>query len=290
MAVSFECFPPKTAAGLEKLRETWRDLAPFDPEFFSCTYGASGSTRDRTVATVREIRAAGYPAAPHLCAAGSTGAEITALLDQYARADVHDLVALRGDITPETARRGELSHASDLVAFIRAHTGQRFRIAVACYPECHPQAASLEDDVRHLRRKVEMGADWAITQYFYNTDAYFRFVDSCHSVGIDVPIVPGIMPIADVAQLMRFSETCGAEIPRWLRLRLHAFGEDTASVRSFGLDVVTDLCDRLLSGGAPGLHFYTLNRSDLSATICRRLAPWFSSLARSAAIGSELRV
>jgi methylenetetrahydrofolate reductase (NADPH) len=268
---SFEFFPPKTPVGLEKLRMTWRDLGQLNPRVFSCTYGANGSTRERTLATVLEIRSAGYQAAPHLCCAASTRAELATLLDIYQRAGIREVVALRGDLPAATTTIGELPHASDLVAFIRERTHDHFRIAVACYPEWHPQAGSPQDDLRNFKTKVEAGADYAITQYFYNADAYFRFVDDCRSVGIDVPIVPGVMPIDDAEQLMRFSDLCGAEIPRWLRMKLQAYDHDRASARSFGLDVVTDLCERLLSGGAPGLHFYTLNQAALSSAIWRRL-------------------
>jgi methylenetetrahydrofolate reductase (NADPH) len=221
--------------------------------------------------TVSRLQAAGYRTAPHLCGAGSTREEIGRLLAEYARLNVETIVALRGDMTDEAAGGNEFPHASDLVAFIRATTGDRFRLAVGCYPECHPQACSPGDDLEHLKRKVAMGANWAITQYFYNADAYFRFLEMCGSIGLDVPIVPGVMPIADVPQLLRFSEACGAEIPRWMRMRLQSYEQNPESARQFGLDVVTELCDRLLAGGAPGLHFYTLNRWDLTSTICGRL-------------------
>jgi methylenetetrahydrofolate reductase (NADPH) len=268
---SFEFFPPKTAAGLEKLRSTWRDLGRLHPGFFSCTYGAGGSTRSRTLETVLEIRDAGYCAAPHMCCLGSTRAELTAMLDNYVRGNIRVVVALRGDAPAQSTGETDLAHANDLVRFIREKTGDHFRIAVACYPECHPQAGTPQDDLRNLKRKFDAGADWAITQYFYNADAYFRFVEDCERIGIDAAIVPGVMPITDFVQLTRFSDACGAEIPRWLRLKLQSYAHDPASVRSYGLDVVTDLCDRLLSAGVPGLHFYTLNQPTLTSIIWRRL-------------------
>jgi len=268
---SFELFPPKTPAAAETLRATWRTLGELNPRFFSCTYGAGGSTRDRTLATVLEIHAAAFRVAPHICCSGSTRSELAALLDVYRQAGIRDLVALRGDAAAEVANAGELRHADEFVRFIRETTGDHFHIAVGCYPEYHPEAPSPMADLMNLKSKIDEGADLAITQYFFNADAYFRFVDDCAAVGIDVPIVPGVLPFADVAQLTRFSNVCGAEIPRWLRLKLQSYEHDAAAVQRLGLDVVTDLCDRLLSGGAPGLHFYTLNRAALTATIWRRL-------------------
>lgn len=268
---SFEFFPPKTEEGRETLRRTWRELGRLGPKFFSVTYGAGGSTREGTLQTVLEIQAAGYAVAPHLSCIAATRAEIAAQLERYRAAGVRRLVALRGDPPSGTAAAGEFRHASELVAFVRETTGDWFTIEVACYPEFHPQTRSAEDEIRHFKRKVEAGADGAITQYFYNADAYFRFVEDCRAAGVTVPIVPGVMPIANFAQLARFSDACGAEIPRWLRFRLESFRDDTASIRAFGLDVVTALCERLLAGGAPGLHFYTLNRAALVAEIWRRL-------------------
>jgi methylenetetrahydrofolate reductase (NADPH) len=270
-SLSFEFFPPKTAEGIARLRATWPALAHLQPKFFSVTYGAGGSTRDRTLGTVQEIREAGYEAAPHLSCIGSTRADIAATLELYGRSGIRHIVALRGDLPSGTASVGELRHAAELVAFVRARTGAQFRIEVACYPECHPQAKTPREDLLHFRDKVRAGADAAITQYFYNADAYFDFVDSAVAEGVNVPIIPGIMPIGQFAQLERFSDLCGAEIPRWMRLKLEGFRDDAASIRAFGLDVVTALCDRLLAGGAPGLHFYTMNRADLTAEICRRL-------------------
>jgi methylenetetrahydrofolate reductase (NADPH) len=268
---SFEFFPPKTDEGVAKLRGAWNQLAQLKPRFFSVTYGAGGSTRERTLGTVLEIRQAGHEAAPHLSCIGSSRADITATLDLYKSKGIRHIVALRGDLPSGTASAGELAHANELVELIRAHTGDWFHVEVACYPEFHPQAKSPGDDLAQFKRKVEAGADAAITQYFYNADAYFRFIDDCEALGLDLPIVPGIMPIANFSQLARFSDACGAEIPRWIRLKLQSFGDDTASIRSFGLDVVTDLCDRLLAQGAPGLHFYTMNQAGLTTTIWQRL-------------------
>jgi methylenetetrahydrofolate reductase (NADPH) len=257
--------------GMASLSAAWRQLAALEPSFFSCTYGAGGSTRDRTLGTVLAIQSAGYRAAPHLACLGLTRADITGLLQLYRDHGIDHLVALRGDQVPGAAQAGELRYANELVAFVRETTGDYFRIQVACYPEFHPQSCSPQDDLRNFKRKVDAGADSAITQFFYNVDSYFRFVDDCELQGIRIPIVPGIMPIRDYTQLARFSTSCGAEIPRWLRLKMQSFGDDLESVRSLGLDVVTELCDRLLSGGAPGLHFYTMNEASLTLTICRRL-------------------
>ncbi len=268
---SFEFFPPKTRDGVEKLRAARRQLQQLQPKFFSVTFGAGGSTRDRTLEAVLEIRGAGSEAAPHLSCIGSTRADISATLDLYRSKGIRHIVALRGDLPSGMASPGELRHANELVALIRAQTGDWFTIEVACYPEYHPQARSPAEDLANFRRKVDAGADAAITQYFYNADAYFRFIDECEALGLSLPIVPGIMPIGNFSQLARFSDACGAEIPRWIRARLQSFGDDLASIRSFGLDVVTELCDRLLSQGAPGLHFYTMNQAGLSTTIWQRL-------------------
>ena len=270
-AFSFEFFPPKTPEGMEKLRATWKQLAQLKPKFFSCTYGAGGSTRDRTLETVVEIGSAGHTAAPHISCVGATRADIAATLDLYKANGIRHIVALRGDLPSGAASAGELRYASELVAFIREETGDHFNVEVACYPEFHPQARSPLDDLRNFKRKLDAGADSAITQYFFNADSYFRFVDDCEALGITVPIVPGIMPIGNFSQLARFSDACGAEIPRWLRLKLQSFGDDLASIRSLCLDVVTELCDRLLSAGAPGLHFYTMNQPGLTSTIWQRL-------------------
>jgi len=268
---SFEFFPPKTPEGVVKLRSTWKDLVRLKPKFFSVTYGAGGSTRDRTLETVLEIQADGHDAAPHLSCIGSTRRDIAATLELYKSKGVHHVVALRGDLPSGAASVGELRYASDLVAFIRETTGDHFHVEVACYPEFHPQARGAEDDLRAFKRKVDAGADAALTQYFFNADAYFRFVDDCERLNISIPIVPGIMPIGNFSQLARFSDACGAEIPRWLRLKMQSYGDDAESVRSLGLDVVTELCERLLAQGAPGIHFYTMNQAGLTTEIWKRL-------------------
>ena len=270
-AFSFEFFPPKTAEGKNKLRATWHELAKLKPRFFSCTYGAGGSTREGTLETVLDIRAAGHEAAPHISCVAATREDIAAQLERYRSHGIRHIVALRGDLPSGLAASGEFRYASELVAFIRDKTGDWFNIEVACYPEYHPQTRAARDEVANFKRKVDAGANAAITQYFYNLDAYLRFVDEARKNGIKVPIVPGIMPIGNFSQLARFSEACGAEIPRWMRIKLEGYRDDTASIRAFGLDVVTDLCRRLLQGGAPGLHFYTLNQSTLSAEIWKRL-------------------
>ncbi|MHB1237174.1 MAG: methylenetetrahydrofolate reductase [NAD(P)H] [Gallionella sp.] len=268
---SFEFFPPQTPEGVEKLAATRRQLAPLKPEFFSVTFGAGGSTQDRTLETIRQIKAEGYSAAPHLSCVGSTRDNISAMLSSYRDMGIKRIVALRGDLPSGMASIGEFQYANELVSFIRAQTGDQFHIEVAAYPEFHPQARSAQHDITNFRRKVQAGADSAITQYFYNADAYFRFVDACRKLGVTVPIVPGIMPIVKFAQLARFSDACGAEIPRWMRKTLEGYGDDNEAVQAFGLDVVTQLCERLLAGGAPGLHFYTLNQAAPSLEIWKRL-------------------
>jgi methylenetetrahydrofolate reductase (NADPH) len=268
---SFELFPPQTPEGLEKLRTTRRQLSQLKPAYFSVTFGAGGTTRDRTLGVALEIQAEGQQVAPHISCVASTKASIREMLQRYRDAGIERIVALRGDLPSGMADAGEFRYASELVAFVRAEFGKAFHIEVACYPEYHPQARTAQDDLVNFKRKVEAGADTAITQYFYNQDAYFAFVDDCEAAGITIPIVPGIMPINRFSQLARFSDACGAEIPRWIRRKLEGFGDDTASIRSFGLDVVTNLCDRLLRGGAPGLHFYTLNQAGPTSTIWQRL-------------------
>ncbi|HSC81337.1 MAG TPA: methylenetetrahydrofolate reductase [NAD(P)H] [Chitinolyticbacter sp.] len=269
--ISFEFFPPKTAEGIEKLRNTRHQLAQFKPEFFSVTFGAGGTTQEGTRNAVLEIQGEGFNAAPHLSCIGSTRDAITALLADYRERGIRRIVALRGDIPSGMVDVGEFRYANELVAFIREQHGDWFRIEVAAYPEYHPQAQNAEADIRNFVNKVNAGANAAITQYFFNADAYFRFVDEVRARGITVPIVPGVMPIQNFSQLARFSDTCGAEIPRWLRLRLASFGDDAAAIRAYGLDVVTELCDKLLAGGAPGLHFYTLNAAGAVGTVCQRL-------------------
>ncbi len=270
--ISFEFFPPKTAEGVAKLREARQQLAQLQPKFFSVTFGAGGSTRDRTLETVLEIQGEGYEAAPHISGISSSKEEIAALLKQYQQNNIKHLVALRGDIPSGEASAGDFRYASELVAFIRQQSGDWFEIEVAAYPEFHPESSSASSDLKHFKSKVDAGANAAITQYFYNADAYFRFVDQCTSLGIDIPIVPGIMPIYNFTQLARFSSVCGADIPRWLRLRLQDFGDDLPSLRAFGIDVVTELSEKLIAGGAPGLHFYTLNQAGTITTILQRLS------------------
>lgn len=269
--LSIEFFPPQTAEGAEKLRTTRAHLAELKPAFFSVTYGAGGSTRARTFATVKEIVAAGAEAAPHLSCIGSTRDSIREILDEYAESGIRRIVALRGDLPSGTGAAGEFRYANELVEFIRSETGERFSIEVAAYPEWHPQARSPQDDLQAFKRKVDAGANSAITQYFYNIDAYRHFVAEARAIGVDVPIIPGIMPVASFSKLARFSDACGAEIPRWMRKKFESYGDDTEAVRAFGLDVVTELCARLLDEGAPGLHFYSMNQAGPTAEICRRL-------------------
>lgn len=269
--ISFEFFPPKTAEGTAKLRSARQQLAQLQPEFFSVTFGAGGSTRDRTLETVLEIQSEGYQAAPHISGISSSKEEIRSLLADYRAKGIRHLVALRGDLPSGEVSGGDFRYANELVAFIRQETGDWFEIEVAAYPEFHPEARSPAADLQYFKRKVDAGADAAITQYFYNVDAYFNFMDQCGALGIDVPVVPGIMPIYNYVQLSRFSGVCGAEIPRWLRLRLQDYGDDLPSLRALGMDVVTDLCEKLLAGGAPGLHFYTLNQAGIISTIVQRL-------------------
>ena len=270
-AYSFEFFPPKTAEGMATLRDARAELAKFNPEFFSVTFGAGGSTRDRTMETVLDIQQQGLAAAPHISCISSSKEEIRGLLQAYQANGIKRLVALRGDLPSGEVSTGDFRYASELVAFIRAETGQHFHIEVAAYPEFHPEAKSPAADVLNLKRKMDAGANSAITQYFYNADAYFHFIDQCAAAGINVPIVPGIMPIYNITQLARFSNVCGAEIPRWLRLRLEEYGDDMPSLRAFGIDVVTDLCETLRVFGAPSLHFYTLNRAGVIANIIGNL-------------------
>ena len=268
---SFEFFPPQTPEGVIKLTAARQQLATLNPQFFSVTFGAGGSTRDRTLETVQQIKAEGFEAAPHLSCIGSTRDNIRQILQTYQDSGISRIVALRGDLPSGMATAGEFQYANELVAFIRAETGDHFHIEVAAYPEFHPQAQSANDDLNNFQRKVEAGANSAITQYFYNADSYFYFVDQCQKRGITAPIVPGIMPILKFSQLARFSDMCGAEIPRWLRKTLESYGDDNESVQAFGLEVVTKLCERLLAGGAPGLHFYTLNQAAPSMAIWQRL-------------------
>ena len=271
LPVSFEFFPPKTPEGVEKLRAVRQQLYAQRPEFCSVTYGAGGSTQEGTFGTVREILAEGVSAASHFSCIGATRQSVREELATLKAMGVRRLVALRGDLPSGYGIGGEFHYASDLVAFIRAETGRDFHIEVAAYPEVHPQAKSADADLQAFAAKVRAGADSAITQYFFNADAYERFVDDVRRMGLDVPVVPGIMPIMGSSQLMRFSDACGAEIPRWIRLRLQGFGDDTASIRAFGLDVVTSLCEQLRQRGVPSLHFYTMNQSATTLELCRRL-------------------
>lgn len=271
LSLSFEFFPPKTPEGAVKLRAVREKLYAKRPEFCSVTYGAGGSTQEGTFATVAEIQAEGVAAASHFSCIGATKVKVREQLKQLQAMGVKRLVALRGDLPSGYSLGGEFHYASDLVAFIRAEMGDAFHIEVAAYPEFHPQARSPQADLQAFATKVKAGADSAITQYFFNSDAYFRFVEDIHKLGVDVPIVPGIMPITNASQLLRFSDACGAEIPRWIRLRLQGFGDDTASIQAFGLEVVADLCDQLRNAGVPGLHFYTMNQSGPTLDLCNHL-------------------
>jgi methylenetetrahydrofolate reductase (NADPH) len=268
---SIEFFPPKTPEGAEKLRAARAKLAELRPKYFSVTFGAGGSTQKGTLETVIEIQREGHEAAPHLSCIGSSRESLRAILGEYKANGIRRLVALRGDMPSGYGGAGEFRYANELVEFIRAETGDWFHIEVAAYPEMHPQAKSPQDDIQSFARKVKAGANAAITQYFYNADAYFRFVDEARKAGVDVPIVAGIMPITNYSQLMRFSDMCGAEIPRWIRLKLASYGDDTESIKAFGLDVVTGLCERLLEGGVPGMHFYSLNQAATTTALWKRL-------------------
>lgn len=272
---SIEFFPPRTAEGVEKLRAVRTQLVALKPAYFSVTFGAGGSTQAGTRDTVLEIRKEGHDAAPHLSCIGRSPDELRAILAEYKAHGIRRLVALRGDLPSGYGAVGsnghEFHYASELIEFIRAETGDWFHIETAAYPEMHPQARSPQDDLQNFVRKVKAGADSAITQYFYNADAYFHFVDEARALGVDVPIVPGIMPIVGFTKLARFSDACGAELPRWMRRKFESYGDDAESIRAFGLDVVTELCERLLKGGAPGLHFYSMNLSALTTEVCKRL-------------------
>jgi methylenetetrahydrofolate reductase (NADPH) len=269
---SFEFFPPKTEDGIAKLTETSKKLAALKPRFFSVTFGAGGSTRDRTFDTVINLQnESGIETAPHLSCISSTRDNIREMLHGYQEKSISHIVALRGDMPSGMVEAGEFRYANELVGFIREETADHFHIEVAAYPEYHPQASSPDRDLANFKRKVEAGASSAITQYFYNADAYFHFIDNCEKSGIDIPIVPGIMPITNYYQLTRFSDACGSEIPRWIRKRLEAYGEDLDSIRAFGEEVVTTMCERLLAHGSPGLHFYTLNRAEPALAVWKNL-------------------
>jgi len=275
LTISCEFFPPKTDKGIANMREVRQKLAPLNPEFYSVTFGAGGSTQDNTLAAVIDIQkdsaATGIDAAPHLSCVGSTEESIRDLLNTFKSNDIRRIVALRGDLPSGMRDPGDFRYANELIDFIRKETGKHFTIEVAAYPEVHPQADSAAIDLENFKRKVDAGADSALTQYFYNIDAYFYFVDRCQKAGIEIPIIPGIMPINNFSQLARFSDGCGAEIPRWLRKRLEEFHDDTESLQAFTLDFLTDFTDKLIQSGVPGLHFYTMNRIDPTLTICQRL-------------------
>lgn len=273
LPISFEFFPPKTSQGFTKLNETANTLAQFSPEFFSVTYGAGGSTRDSTLTAVKQLQETTKIAvAPHLSCVGATKTEIIELLNEYKALGVKRIVALRGDLPSGMGLAGEFKYACELVELIRTATGKHFHVEIAAYPECHPQAKCSSDNLLHFKAKVDAGADSAITQYFYNPDAYFYFLETCAKQGISIPIIPGIMPIYNTENLKRFSHTCGAEIPRWLSKRLETYANDEAALQAFGIEVVYTLCDTLRKGGAPGFHFYTLNRADVSSRLCEMLA------------------
>ncbi|MEI6717743.1 MAG: methylenetetrahydrofolate reductase [NAD(P)H] [Betaproteobacteria bacterium] len=271
-SISFEFFPPKTPEGAAKLVNVRHELYALKPEFFSVTYGAGGSTQDGTLQQVQSILSEGFDAAPHFSCIGATRDSVREQLAAFKATGIRRMVALRGDLPSGHGTFGEFRYASELVAFIREETGDYYHLEVGCYPEVHPQAKSPEADLQAYVTKVRAGANSAITQYFYNSDAYFRFVDDAYKLGADIPVVPGIMPIISSTQLMRFSDACGAEIPRWIRLRLQAFGDDTASIKAFGLDVVADLCEQLLNGGAPSLHFYTMNQAQAVKQLVERIS------------------
>jgi methylenetetrahydrofolate reductase (NADPH) len=271
LELSVEFFPPQTAEGIEKLRVTLARLTLLKPAFCSVTFGAGGSTQERTFAVAEEIHAAGLTAAPHLSCIGSTRQRIREILHHYKKSGIRRIVAVRGDLPTGITAPGELGHANELVEFIRQETGNWFHIEVAAYPECHPQAESLQADLRNFKRKVDAGADSAITQFFYNAEAYRHFVAAAHAAGVSIPIIPGIMPVVSFSKLARFADACGAKIPRWMRAQFEGYGDDADAARAYGLDVVTQLCRQLIADGAPGLHFYTLNQAGLTTEIVKRL-------------------
>lgn len=269
--LSFEFFPPKTDQGQHNLLDVAKELSHFQPEFYSVTYGAGGSTRDNTKNIVQTLLDLKLPVAPHLSFGGDDEATILSLLNEYKSMGVKRIVALRGDRPSGMGGGSQMVYANQLVAFIRQHFGEKFHLEVAAYPEIHPEANNYDDDIRHLKGKFDAGANSGITQYFFNPDAYFYFIEQCAQAGIDRPIVPGIMPITNYKSLSRFSDNCGAEIPRWVRQRLAAYGEDQESIKAFGLDLVSELCETLLDNGAPGLHFYTMNQTEPTAALLRNL-------------------
>ncbi len=269
--ISFEFFPPNTPVGDEKLKDVVQQLGACKPEFFSVTYGAGGSTREKTLNTVRAIAAAGFEAAPHLSCVGSTRENLTEILSTYRAQSIHRLVALRGDLPSGTATAGDFRHATDLVKFVRETQGADWHIEVAAYPEYHPQQRYAARDLKHYVDKVNAGASSAITQFFFNPDAYFHFVDETRKLGAGVPVVPGIMPFHNYGRIAQFAARDGIEIPRWVAMKMEGFMDDSASIRAFGIDVVTKLCERLIEGGAPGIHFYTMNQAGVTLEICKRL-------------------
>lgn len=271
VSYSFEFFPPNTPEGIKNLADTRQQLSAFKPEFYSVTFGAGGSTRDRTLETVLEIKNEGFNAVPHISGISSTKIEIKTLLNQYQQHGIKHLVALRGDVPQGEIASGEFKHANELVSFIRQETNDYFHIEVAAYPEYHPEATSAQIDIQNFKNKVAAGANSAITQFFFNADAYFRFMDECLIADIDIPIIPGVMPIYNIKQLARFASNCGAEIPRWLRIKLESYGDDLPSLRSFGVDVISELCETLVSWDVPSLHFYTLNQAGIISRIIQNI-------------------
>ncbi len=270
-SVSFEFFPPNTPVGVEKLKTVVQELGALKPQYFSVTYGAGGATRDKTLSAVMDIAGAGFEAAPHLSCVGSTRENIAEILATYRAQNIHRVVALRGDLPSGTATAGEFRYASELVTFIRETQGKDWHIEVAAYPEVHPQQRYAARDLQHFADKMRAGADGAITQFFFNADAYFHFVDEARRLGVTQPIVPGIMPFHNYGRIAQFAQRDGIEIPRWVQMKMEGFMDDAASIRAFGLDVVTRLCERLIAGGVPGIHFYTLNQSALTLALCQRL-------------------
>ena len=271
ISYSFEFFPPSSPEGIKNSKDTRQQLSAFKPEFYSVTFGAGGSTRDLTLETVLEIKQEGFNAVPHISGISSTKAEIKTLLDLYQQHDIKHLVVLRGDVPHGAVSRGEFKHANELVSFIRQETNDYFHIEVGAYPEYHPEAVSSQTDIQNFKNKVDAGANSAITQFFFNADAYFRFMDECLIADIDIPIVPGVMPIYNIKQLARFASNCGAEIPRWLRIKLESYGDDLPSLRSYGVDVVSELCETLIEWDVPSLHFYTLNQAGIITRIIKNI-------------------
>ena len=271
ISYSFEFFPPSSPEGVKNSKDTRQQLSAFKPEFYSVTFGAGGSTRDLTLETVLEIKQEGFNAVPHISGISSTKAEIKTLLDLYQQHDIKHLVVLRGDVPHGAVSRGEFKHANELVSFIRQETNDYFHIEVGAYPEYHPEAVSSQTDIQNFKNKVDAGANSAITQFFFNADAYFRFMDECLIADINIPIVPGVMPIYNIKQLARFASNCGAEIPRWLRIKLESYGDDLPSLRSYGVDVVSELCETLIEWDVPSLHFYTLNQGGIITRIIQNI-------------------